>query len=790
MRKFFLLVSLLVVSSLLLAEGTRTWEQSSYDDFEKGTAKGVAIHSDGHLELAPTLKAITTTPSTFLWALAADREGDIFAAAGAPARVYRITPQGQVSIVFEPQELQVQSLLVDNGGTLFAATSPDGRIYKIVHKAGVSSPNPPASAKKDISTEAEIPKNIPVDPSYVASVFFEPKTKYIWDLVEDSEGKIYVATGDTGEIFRVEKNGTGSLFFKSAEAHIRCLAIDPKDNLIAGSDGSGLIYRISPAGEAFVLYSANKKEITALAVDADDNIYAAGVGDKRTGTSPMVAPMVPLSPPVAPNPTAPAGSVAGAPVASPVRASTPLPSGPPPLATGGSEIYRIAADGSPQTLWASREDLVYSLGFDRQHRLLAGTGNTGRIFAVLGDDSFIDMGKLSATQVTSMALGPGGAIYLATSNLGKVFEFGGATDDDGIYESDVFDARIFSRWGRTSIRATGAFEIYARSGNVDNPDRNWSSWSKVDLTKNLPLGVPSARFLQWKAVLHASNPGTSIDSVLINYLSKNVAPEITDVYVQTGARFLPLPKNPVDNLPVAVGPSNVAAPAHFEITPGAVRDRTSIAVRWTAHDDNEDTLVYSLFYRGQGERNWKLLKGDLSEKFYSFDSNLLPDGGYTLKVVASDAPSHSPDEALKGAKQSSYFEVDNTPPQVVDLNGTFQAGKLRLSFRAVDGYSPIQRAEYSVDAGEWQVVEPIGEISDDRVENYQVSVPIPGASEASAAAIGSKQNTGTEIVVKAIKKTPDNKPPAVMSPQEHVVIVRVYDRFENMGLAKTVIHSN
>ena len=781
MRKLYFFVPVLLISSLLFAEGTQSWEQSSYDEFEKGTAKGVAIDSNGHLELAPPLKAISTTPSTFLWALAADGSGNIYAAAGSPARVYRVTSKGEVSIIFEPQELQVQSLLVDKDGTVYAATSPDGKVYKIVRKPGVSFPAPAVPAKKDISTEAEIPKNVPFDSAYTATVLFEPKTKYIWDLAEDSQGRIYVATGDTGEIFRIEKNGTGALFFKSDEAHVRALAVDLRDNLIAGSDGSGLIYRISPSGDAFVLYSANKKEITALVVDPDGNIYAAGVGDKRTATTPAT---------VTPLPTSGTMSAAPSPTPGP-NANTSATRAPalPIGIIGGSEIYRIAPDGSPNRIWSSRDDVVYALGFDRQHHLLAGTGNTGRIFTVLDDDSFIDIGKVSATQVTSMIQAPGGGLYLGTSNLGKIFELGGTAANDGNYESDVFDAKIFSHWGRTAIRGTGAFDVYARSGNVDNPDRNWSAWSKVDLAKDEPVGVPPARFLQWKVVLHPSNPAPNIDSVLVNYLSKNVAPEIGEVYVQPGARFPVTPKN-AENLPVSVGPSPAAPPARFDIPAVAVRDRDSIAVRWSAHDDNDDSLVYSIYYRGEGETAWKLLKGDLTDKYYSFDANLLPDGGYTLKVVASDAPSHSPEEALTASKQSSYFEIDNTPPQVVNLNGAYESGAIHLTFRATDGFSPIQRAEYSIDAGEWQVIEPVGQISDFRVENYDLSVAVPGASATDDTSVASARPARQQIVVKAIKKVPESKPPTPdLGPQEHVVIVRVYDRFDNMGSAKTVIRA-
>src|SRR5260370_22650619 len=92
-----------------LAEGTRTWEQSKFEELTKGTAAGVAIRSAGGLELAPAFKLLYATPSTYIWALTADDAGNVYAAAGAPARIYRITPQGQATIIFEPQELHVQT---------------------------------------------------------------------------------------------------------------------------------------------------------------------------------------------------------------------------------------------------------------------------------------------------------------------------------------------------------------------------------------------------------------------------------------------------------------------------------------------------------------------------------------------------------------------------------------------------------------------------------------------------------------------------------------------------------
>ena len=87
-------------------------------------------------------------------------------------------------------------------------------------------------------------------------------------------------------------------------------------------------------------------------------------------------------------------------------------------------------------------------------------------------------------------------------------------------------------------------------------------------------------------------------------------------------------------------------------------------MKWKAHDDNDDTLVYDVYYRGDGETRWKLLREDVDERFVNLDSDLFPDGGYTIRVVASDSPSHSAEDTLTGEAVSPRFEVDNTPPRI------------------------------------------------------------------------------------------------------------------------------
>ncbi len=731
-----------------MADGTRAWEQSKFEELIRGTPTGVAIRSAGGLELAPSFKLLYGTPSTYIWAIAADDEGNVYAATGAPARVYRITPEGKASIIFEPQELQVQTLEVAANGVIYAATAPDGKVYKIDH-SGAEKKQVTQIGSKPSKEDAAKPA---LDPAWTSSVYFAPETKYIWDLALDKSGNLYVATGDHGEIYKVTAKGEHSLFFKSDETHIRVLALDAQGNVIAGTDGSGLIYRISAAGEGFVLYSAAKKEITALVLDREGNIFAAGVGEKKaspginsiSGASAMITM------------TAPAPSTSAPPGLSVPSAPSMMQMGPFPVpgtgASGGSDIYKIAADGTPSRIWSSHEDIVYALAFDSHDQLLAGTGNRGHVFAVDGGDEFSDLLKAPASQVTAFAKAPGGGLYAATSNLGKVFVLGPNPENEGSYESDVFDARIFSRWGRAEFRGSGNIELFARSGNVDNPDRNWSPWKKVDLAKDAEMGVPSARYAQWKAVLHSGSTSPAVDSVTLDYLPKNVPPEIDDVSVQIGTRYQPATKS--SNTSSSSDPGTSSG-SHFDSPPTSTHDRDAIGVKWSAHDENDDQMVYSLYYRGDGETRWLLLKDNLTDKAYSFDASLLPDGGYSVKVVASDAPSHSPGEALTAEKESHRFEVDTTPPRIENLTASIESGQLHVRFRAVDGFSIIHRAEFSIDAADWSYVAPVGQLSDSKAEDYDIKVALPANKDAGL---------------------------------EHVIVVRVYDKYENMGAAKTVLH--
>ena len=718
------------------------------EEFEKGTPAGVSIESDGHLRQGPGLTELLTTPSTFEWSLAADKIGHVFAGTGSPATVLRLgeKPGEKPFTLFETKDLSIQALRFGPDGSLYAATVPGGKVYKL---------NPDSTTKLDESNAPVVFDAAKADDASAGdrkpASSPSGQSHYIWDLTFDSAGRLYIATGNPGAVYRVDPSKPGAtpvLFFKSDEAHIRTLAWDAKGNLIAGSDGSGLVYRIDAQGKGYVLFEAPRREITSIAIGANGTIYAACVGDKSRN------PLPPL----------PVQGIASVTISmvqpqslQAANASASVPE--------GTQIYTLSEGQAPRALWSSKDAIVYALAA-RSDGLLALSGNRGQIYRIRDDGSYADVGHLQAQQGLSLAsvhdAEGTGAIFIGTGNTGKVDQLGAAETHE--YASDVLDAGAFARFGRIEIEpGSSGYEILTRSGNVEQPVRGWSDWQPL---QDGAVASPPGRYLQWKAVLHT---GGVLGSMGVNYLPVNSAPVVDDLVVVPGARINP--QNLVNSsaqtvnitFPSPSQSSSISFDAGANQPLQATKDRTAVTVRWAAHDDNGDMLVYSLYLRGDGEAEWWPLKKKIKEQAYSFDATLIPDGGYRVKVVASDAPSHSPGDALSGEKISDRFIIDTTPPAVTNLKATEQAvpcaglncaRKFAVTFDAEDAASPIARAEYSVDAGPWQTIDPTGQMSDSKREHYEFQLSL-------------EADTHTD--------------------GEHLITVRAYDRYENVGVAKTII---
>jgi len=742
------LVAFVACAGIATAEHTRRWRQSTYEEFLKGTTHGIAVRSDGRLELAPKFTQLADADASYLWSLKLDAKGTAYTAGGSPAKVFKLDSNGKAATVFESSELSAQAIAFDAKGTLFVGTSPDGKVYKV-----------PASGEK--------------------SVFFDPKTKYIWDIAFGPDGVLYVATGDKGQVYAVTPDGKSELFYASDEAHIRVLAFDGKGNLIVGTEPSGRVLRLTKAkngasAEGFVLYETPKREVTALAVGPDGSIYTAAIGERQHNAA-VSSSNIATTTTTTVTASGSVTVIAPAQGTGQAQAQTPFVAFPALISSG---IYKIAADGAPEELWTSRDDVVYSLGIASDGRLLAGLGNSGALLAIDGRGVFAQLAKAGSAQITGIVRDAAGKILLCTANPGKLIALGPEYEPEGTYESRSFDAQLFSQWGRLewwsppSSAGSSAkskeprLEIYVRSGNTEDPGKEWSKWYGPYSATGAETETPAARFVQWRAVIHDGRPGDGIEWVSIAYQPKNVAPVIDGIALQDpGVRAQGQPNLAIGaattatlKYPPAPNPSgsvivsqNQSSSVKFEVPPQGIVQKGYQSVLWTAHDDNEDDLRFAIHFRGEDEKEWKLLKDNLEQRFYSFDTTTLADGAYYLKIVASDAASNPPDKALSSERESERFEVDNTPPVVGKLESSANGNSAKIIFSATDSGSNVERAQYSVDGGEWLPLAPKTGISDGKQESYELNVS------------GLKSG-------------------------EHTLAVRVYDRFENVGSAKAVVN--
>ena len=147
-----------------------------------------------------------------------------------------------------------------------------------------------------------------------------------------------------------------------------------------------------------------------------------------------------------------------------------------------------------------------------------------------------------------------------------------------------------------------------------------------------------------------------------------------------------------------------------------------IGARWLATDENGDALTFKVEIRGDGETGWKLLKDGIRERYYSWDSTAFADGKYYVRVTASDAPANPPDQALSASRESDQFLIDNSAPEISGLAGTVNGAKIDVRFHAKDAWSVVEKAEYSVNGGDWKVVEPTTRLADSQEQDYRFQV--------------------------------------------------------------------
>lgn len=701
---------------LLSAATTQIWETNGYLDFAKGRVSGISITYDGRMTLARSLTTVFDTGQAEVWSIAAAPDGSVYLGTGNHGRLFRVDTAGQTSTVWTSDQPEIFAIAVDSKGVVYAGSSPDGHVYRIENGK--------------------------------AAEYFAPGEHYIWALAVAPDGALMVATGDQGKIYRVTAAGQGSVYYETGQSHVTSLAFDKEGRLLAGSEPNGILYRITSQGKAFALYKSSLPEIHSIVPAPDGSLYVAAMGGgvaKKSGAAAgavttsgtglggtVVSSTVTvteqqngLNP--APKPEATPKPVAAAPQPTVVAASTASTD----TSSDKSALYKISPDNSVETLWTSKDENIYDVALERTaegSNVVFLTDAQGKIYQWESPGRATLLAQTNEGDSTRL-LASNRGLLIGTGSLGKLLRLEPGSAANGWYESPVKDAGAAAKWGRIAWHGDArGIAVRTRSGNSDRPDATWSEWSS-EISEPGQIASPNARYLQWRAEFSgAAKP--SLDDVTVAYLPQNSAPVIK-VLVVTGA----------------AGSASKAPNADAQTIGHNAGEQ--IQVVWQAEDADNDKLIYNLYFRGEEERDWKLLRADTADSTYSIDGEALADGRYVFRVTASDRLSNPPGAAREAELISTPVTIDNTPPAVTLTSPTRSGAGFQVTADAEDKATALRRCEYSIDGGSWTPVEAEDGVTDSPRERFLIRI-------------------------------------AMLAPGEHMISVRVYDAAGNAGVAKVV----
>ncbi|MBU1077703.1 MAG: hypothetical protein KKH98_10445, partial [Spirochaetes bacterium] len=661
--KFIIMIlSLLLITGFLYSAGTFNWTLDNYLEFNKGKLIGVKLSEEGLLTLAPQFKKLEELDDMFIWDIKEDSKGNIYVATGNDGLIYKISSGGKIKPFFKTSSIAAFKLLIDKDDNIYASTITKGLIYKI-------------------------------DPNGKGTIFNTFDGDYIWDM-KFYKGNILLATGAPGMLFELDlktKKMTDLVLTK--EMHITCLDVDDNNNIYFGTSDKGVVYKLTADKKLKVIYQTDQKEVHAIIYDKRSKKIYAGTSDKEFDFI-NVKQQDKLETPYKQETKGPNNLFDDLKDIKKLK----LPA---------NAVYEIKENESVNKIIESKDSTFLSLILDHDI-LYIGSGDSGNVYRYT-ENKIEKIAQMDEQQVLCFYRLKDGKILFGTGNIGNLYQLDPAYSDKGTFISDVFDAQGWAFWGKIQwdIKTPGSTDVnlQTRSGNVEDVDDTWSDWSdKYSNDQGTQIKSPAGRFIQFKLNLSSSDKKKTpeVYSVKIPYLIKNRQPEILSIKFSEKESDGQAKVNNKDKTYKKFDLKN------FELK-----------IQWEAKDEDKDSLAYSIYGKLRNEKNWIMIKKDLTDYKYVFDTRILPDGIYLFKVIADDLPSNSISSHLTDEMISKPFIIDNTPPKI-KLDHSNQKGSMYLiKGEVLDEISSISAISYSVDTKKWVTVFPNDLIFDSKTEYFQ-----------------------------------------------------------------------
>jgi len=185
----------------------------------------------------------------------------------------------------------------------------------------------------------------------------DTKEAFVYAVVSDPAGNIYLGTGNQGKIFRVGASGPGAEWAKLGEAGVQALAVDSTNRLYAATAPDGKVYRFDNGPNSQAFFDPDDKYIWSLAIDNQNNVYV-GTGPKGI-------------------------------------------------------IYKVNAQGKSEVFYDSKETHIVTLELTPDGQLLAGTAPGGLVFRFSPDGKPFVLFDSGLGEIKALATDRYGNIYAA-----------------------------------------------------------------------------------------------------------------------------------------------------------------------------------------------------------------------------------------------------------------------------------------------------------------------------------------------------------------------------------------
>lgn len=569
-------------------------------------------------------------------------------------------------------------------GALLLGTSPDGKIYRVKGKdvslfAETGELAVTAFAEDDAGRvyAATLPGGKLLrlgapgsKPELVASLKEVPN---IFAL-QWSKGAFVAAGGAPAKIVRVTLSGQQTVLASPEDQSVVSLAASPDGRLFAGTSGKGKLFEVLAAGKARVLYDFTETEVKELIAESDGSLIVAA-NDYGSAAAPSELGVE---------------SSAIKKVLSSKR-------------TGKGALYKLWPTGRIEKLMAHSDTTYTALSAQGDGRYCVGSGAEGRVYCANADHAVTLLADSPERQVSGLAFRDGVGAFVSSDPV-VVHEFQSSAQQAPTWSSRVLDAGGVARFGRLSKESEGV-TLETRTGNTDAPDEGWSAWES--LAGDGAVRSPAGRYLQIKARFEKAT---------------GYARELRVYYtLPNGRAVLTLVSASVRQ----AEPKSDVAPKH----------EASAKLSWKTDNDDGDAIRYRPSFKREELTTWTpLLRGDewTAKSELEWDTSLVPDGRYRVRVQASDAAVNSPGAGLQHEATSEAFTVDNSAPVL----SSFVVAGTSIALVAADALSPLVRCEVVVDGRSESAVpvEPSDGIWDSTRESlrFDTSELLVGAGEHAA----------------------------------------------------------